>query len=286
MDYELAASRLHRRLGHREHPRGDLGRDEAQGGLRHHRPAHDGALLRRLGLYRRRTRTAAQPGLRRLREGRADGRRPAAPRPAARRRASWSTRSGTRSAPTSTASRSSRAGWTPHGATHEKVYDVAWSRRPRAGRRRQAAARRQHGRRRQRHLDQHDRRLRADRGLDRPGLRPGAVAPSTTRACMEIPTPRWTAYDAFRFGVADAAEGAETTARNAPTPRRSGIRPLDDGFRPDRGNVVDRSFGHGGLLGTRLTGFPVSAVPGAGENPEDVPSAGAGGGFDLGRAMT
>ena len=65
-----------RRLGDREHPRGDLRRHEAQGNLCHHRHAHDGALLRRLGLHRRRCRDAhARRG--RLSEGRADGRRPA-----------------------------------------------------------------------------------------------------------------------------------------------------------------------------------------------------------------
>ncbi len=44
------------------------------------------------------------------------------------------------------------------GDVQEKVYDVVWSRRPQARRRRQAAAGRQHGRCGQRHLDQHDRR--------------------------------------------------------------------------------------------------------------------------------
>jgi hypothetical protein len=42
-----------RGLGRGKHPRGDLGRDGAQGGLRHHRSAHDGPLLRRLGLHSR-----------------------------------------------------------------------------------------------------------------------------------------------------------------------------------------------------------------------------------------
>ena len=46
------------------------------------------------------------------------------------------------------------------GDVHEKVYDVAWSRRPQARRGRQAAAGRQHRRCRERHLDEHDRRAR------------------------------------------------------------------------------------------------------------------------------
>ncbi len=44
--------RLRRGVGHREHARRPLGRDEAQGNLCHHRTAHDGAVLRRLGLRR------------------------------------------------------------------------------------------------------------------------------------------------------------------------------------------------------------------------------------------
>ena len=48
-------------------------------------------------------------------------------------------------------------------------------RRPQARRGRQAAAGRQHRGRRERDLDQHHRRARADRGLEGPGLRPGAA---------------------------------------------------------------------------------------------------------------
>ena len=69
------------------------------------------------------------------------------------------------------------------GELHEKVYDVAWSRRSQA-RRRTASCRRsgRHGRRRERDLDQHDRRARADRGLEGPGLRSRRSARSTTPA--------------------------------------------------------------------------------------------------------
>ena len=95
--------------------------------LRHHRPAHGGALLRRLGLRAERRQRTGMPADARLRQGRADGRRPAAGARPARRPPSWSPRCRTRSAPTSTASRSSRAGWTRSGKTQEKVYDVAWS---------------------------------------------------------------------------------------------------------------------------------------------------------------
>jgi len=51
--YELLACvRLPGGMGEREHPKGDLGRHGAQGDLCHHRPPHDGAFLRRLGIYR------------------------------------------------------------------------------------------------------------------------------------------------------------------------------------------------------------------------------------------
>ncbi len=49
--YELVASGYTAVWARGKHPRVDLGRDGAQGGLRHHRPAHPGALLRRLGLH-------------------------------------------------------------------------------------------------------------------------------------------------------------------------------------------------------------------------------------------
>ncbi len=53
-DHGLGADRvrLRRGLGHGQHPRRPVGCDEAQGNLRHHRAAHDRALLRRLGFRR------------------------------------------------------------------------------------------------------------------------------------------------------------------------------------------------------------------------------------------
>ena len=66
---------IRRRLGDREHPRSVVGRDAAQGGVRHLRHAHDRALLRRLGLQSGRCARPRYRG-RRLCEGRADGRRP------------------------------------------------------------------------------------------------------------------------------------------------------------------------------------------------------------------
>ena len=59
------------------------------------------------------------------------------------------------------------------GEVQEKVYDVVWGE---PGKREapggQAAAGRQHGRRRERDLDEHDRRARADHGLEGSVLRP------------------------------------------------------------------------------------------------------------------
>ena len=89
----LAAGRirLRRRLGDREHARGDLRRDEAQGDLRHHRSAHDRALLRRLGLYATPTpRRAARPSPATARACRWAA--TCATRRPARRRPSWSPR--------------------------------------------------------------------------------------------------------------------------------------------------------------------------------------------------
>ena len=171
--------RPRRRLGDREHPRGDLRRHAAQGDLRHHRHPHDRALLRRLGLHAR-GRHLAPAGRRRLR----------------RRACRWAAtcrRRPTGKAPTFLVAALKDA----HGGNLDRIQIVkGWldaerrhpgeglrrrlERRPPAGRGRQAAAGRQHRRRRARHLDQHHRRPRADRRLDRSRLRPGASRPSTT----------------------------------------------------------------------------------------------------------
>ena len=92
-DHGLGSRRLRlcRGLGDREHPCRPVGRDGAQGDLRHHGSADDRAFLRRLRLRGQRCRR--QHGRQdRLRQGRADGRRPGARRPQARRRPSSSPR--------------------------------------------------------------------------------------------------------------------------------------------------------------------------------------------------
>ena len=82
---------LRRGVGEGEHPRGALRRHDAQGDLRDDRPAHAGALLRRLGLHAGR-RAAPAAGRGGLRQGRAHGRRPHARRRPARRPPSSSPR--------------------------------------------------------------------------------------------------------------------------------------------------------------------------------------------------
>ena len=146
----------------------------------------------------------AQPGRRRLHQGRADGRRPArgargqgADLP--RRRAEGSDRRQPRPL-----SRSSRAGSTRRAKLHEKVYDVAWS---------------------------GDRKPGADGKLPPVGNTVDVANATWTNTIgapeliavwkdpdfdpaqrafyygrvIEIPTPRWTAYDAKHFGVKPAA---------------------------------------------------------------------------------
>ena len=66
-----------RRLGRGEYARVDLRRHAAQGDVRHQRPAHQGAAVRRLGFWPRRA-EAEGLGQDRLCQWRADGRRPAA----------------------------------------------------------------------------------------------------------------------------------------------------------------------------------------------------------------
>ena len=111
-----------------ENTRGlDLGRDVPQGDVRRQRSAHQGALLRRLGLRQR------HPERRRLGEAvlrrrRADGRRPAADALGRKGTAPtfvvWAVKD-----PTSANLDRIQVvkGWTQNGQSFEKVYDVVWS---------------------------------------------------------------------------------------------------------------------------------------------------------------
>jgi hypothetical protein len=108
--------------------------DDAQGGLRHLRHAHDACASSVAGITRAGDAEVAPRGRGRLRQGRAHGGRPLrARRLPARRPPSWWRRpEGLRWAPTWTASRSSKAWVDASGQAQEKIYDVAWSgnRRP------------------------------------------------------------------------------------------------------------------------------------------------------------
>ena len=88
----------------------------------------------------------------------------------------------------------------PRATLHEQVYDVVWSgdRKPGANGKLPPSATRST---RQCDLDQYHRRTRVDGRLAAiPSFNPQQRAFYYVRV-LEIPTPRWTAYDAKRFGV-------------------------------------------------------------------------------------
>ena len=212
MGWEQAASGYAGGLGHREHPRVDLRGDATARGVRDDGPPHDRAFLRWVGL-RARGRADPQPRGDRICQGRPDGRRPRAA-PAGK-------------VPTFLVAALKDPiganldriqivkGWLDaKGGTQEHVYDVAWS---------------------------DDRKPGSDGKLPPVGTTvdiPNATWTNTIgdpelitvwkdpdfdaalRAfyylrVIEIPTPRWTAYDAKRFGVKMGPEVPMTTQERA-----------------------------------------------------------------------
>ncbi len=118
-------------------------------------------------------------------------------------------RCATPSAPTSTASRSSRVGWTRTARPTRQVYDVAWS----AGREPDAEGKLPPV---GNTVDVKNANWTNTIGASElatvwtdPDFDPDQSAFYYARV-LEIPTPRWVVYDAFRFGV-EIPEEAETT---------------------------------------------------------------------------
>ena len=204
--------RLRRRVGHREHARGDLRRDAAQGDLRHHRPAHGRALLRRLGLRRggrarpRSRRASATPRACRWAATCARRRR-------ARRRPSSSPRCKDPIGANLDRIQIVKGWLDAKGELQEKVYDVAWSRRPQA--------RREDGKLPPvgSTVDVANATWTNTIGAPEliavwkdPDFDPAQRAFYYARV-IEIPTPRWTAYDAKRFGIKPLPEHADDDHR-------------------------------------------------------------------------
>ena len=175
MGWETDGVGLCRGVGDREYARGDLRRHEAPRDLRHHRPAHDRALLRRLGFRGRATPTTAC----RRRVGYTKGVPMGGDLSAAPQGKSPTFLVAALKDPIGANLDRIQIikGWLgKDGKTQERIYDVAVS----GGRTigadgRSRDVRRQHGRRRERDLDQHDRRGRDDHGLEGPGLRSGVA---------------------------------------------------------------------------------------------------------------
>ena len=188
----------HRRVGAAEHPRGDLRRHVQPRNVRHQRPAHQGALLRaiRRGARDRRFQHDDRAG---LRQRRADGRHAQS-----RQRRAGVYRVGREGA--ARRRRQSRPhpdhqeqrGCRRRAAGHRVRCGVV--RRSQAGCKRQAAAGRQYRRPENRHVHEHDRRGGIERHLDRPEFRCAQNALYYVRV-IQIPTPRWSTFDAVRAGL-------------------------------------------------------------------------------------
>ena len=219
--WQTVASGLAAVWATQEHARSHLRRDGTARGVRHHRPTHDGALLRRLELY------AGRPE-------------------AAVNRPSVVMRKAFRWVPTCLSTKTAKfptfmvyalrdpiganldriqivKGWLDaNGKTHEKVYDVIWSgnRQPREGW--QAAPRRQYRGCEERQLDSTPsaRRNSGPSGPIRISIQ--RTGPSITRACSKFPLHVGSSTTPSAMSLR-SRRGLRPFIRNGPTPRRFGI---------------------------------------------------------------
>ena len=164
----LGHGRPDRRVGRGEHARLDIRGDAAQGNLRRHRPAHQGAAVRRVGIHGGH---AGRQGLGedRLREGRADGRRSAAGQGQG---ADVRGLGGEGSDVRQPRPHPDRQGLEQERPELREDLRCRLGRGPQARQvDRRGAADRQHGRRRECHVHEHDRRGGVEDGVDRSRVR-------------------------------------------------------------------------------------------------------------------
>ena len=181
MDWEVERLRLRRRVGDREHARGDLRRDEAPRDLRHHGPADGRALLRRLRLRRQADAHNRMPAA----VGYAKGVPMGGDLSSAPQGKSPTFLVAALKDPIGANLDRIQVikGWLDKdGKTQEQVYDVAGSggRKPDADGKLPPVGNTVDVD--ERHLDQHHRRARTDRRLEGPAVRRRSSAPSTTPA--------------------------------------------------------------------------------------------------------
>ena len=197
MDAALGGHRrAHRRVGGREHARLALRRHEAQGDLRRQRPAHQGALLRRLGVRRDATAEQRRAFWKNVPDWIKDrdwvktayaqgvpmgGDLPPASGHKAPTFVVWAVKD-----PTSGNLDRIQIvkGWTKSGQSFEKDLRRRLGGRPQARQvDRRRAADRKHGRRRKGHVHEHHRRGRTEDRVDRSRVRSERSRRSTTPAC-------------------------------------------------------------------------------------------------------
>ncbi len=216
--WEMTAAGYTGCVGDRQHARGAVGRNDAPRDLRDERAAHDRPVLRRLRLHRGRRWHARR-------------RWPATPRacrwgaicprhPPARRRRFSSPRSRTDSAATSIASRSSKDGWARTASRRRR--STTWSGATRTGARSSTASWPPVGNT----VDVATATFTNSIGDPElvtvwtdPDFDPSTRAVYYARV-LEIPTPRWTAYDAayFKFKITDPKVPMTTQERAFTSP--------------------------------------------------------------------